>query len=256
MSPKDFYAEDLAYIHHVGFPDMIEGAAPALLDEFRRRGWNDGLVVDLGCGGGAWSRRLTDAGFQAWGCDISPSMVAIARATAPHAEFEVASLFETSIPSCRAVTALGEGFNYGMAGADPAACLAVPFTRIAQALPLGGLFAFDLVVQPGADARQESALPMSYRRWKSAEDWAVLMAVEENIELRSLTRDVVIFREVEGAYRRSEERHVIGIPTVGEVLGQLDAAGFTAESSDHYGAFQVMPRRATFMATRRAGSST
>ncbi|MGB0952497.1 MAG: class I SAM-dependent methyltransferase [Planctomycetota bacterium] len=241
---EELYAEDLAYIHHVGFPDMIDGASAPLLQEFADRGIHDGLIVDLGCGGGGWSRRLTDAGYQAWGCDISPSMIALARATAPAAQFEVASLFDAELPPCRAVTALGEGFNYGMSGTDPAATMRDALMRIADALPPGGLFVFDLVIRD-ADA------PMAYRNWKIGEDWAILIEVHEDLKAHSLSRDATLFREVDGHYRRSQECHVIGVPAAEDVLQQLDQAGFDAEVRDGYGNFKVLNRRAAFYATRR-----
>lgn len=242
---ETIYAEDLAYIHHVGFPDMIDGASTPLLQEFARRGFVDGMVADLGCGGGAWSKHLTDAGFAAWGCDASPAMIEIARSTAPQAHFEVASLFETEMPPCLAVTALGEGFNYGMSGTDPAATMAEPLARVAEALQPGGLLAFDLVVRD-VDA------PMQYRNWKSAEDWSILIEVEEDLEARNLTRDAILFREVDGHYRRSEERHIIGVPAIEDVVTRLDQAGFDARVRDSYGDFRVLDRRAVFYATKRA----
>lgn len=242
--PLPFYAEDLAYIHHVGFPDLIDGAAGPLLQELASRGIHDGRVVDLGCGGGAWSKRLLDAGYQAWGCDISPSMVALARQTAPTSTFEAVSLFRAEIPACVAATALGEGFNYGLSGTDPAADLAAPLDRIAQALAPGGLLAFDLVIR-------DPDAPMAYRSWKTGADWAVLIEVAEDLEARNLTRSVTLFRQVDGAYRRSEEQHVIGVPTVEEVLHRLEQAGFDAIAQDGYGDYPVMDRRAVFYATRR-----
>lgn len=239
---QQLYAEDLAYIHHVGFPEMIDGASAPLLQELQQRGIHDGLIVDLACGGGAWSRNLTEAGYEAWGCDISASMVALARTAAPAAKFEVASLYETEIPPCRAITALGEGFNYGMRGKDPAAAMATPLQRIAKALEPGGFLAFDLVIR-------NTEAPMAYRNWKTGEDWAILIEVHEDLEARSLTRDTTVFRKIDHAYRRSHECHVIGVPAAEDVLHQLDRAGFEAEMREGYGAFRVMNRRAAFFAT-------
>ncbi|MCG8355276.1 MAG: class I SAM-dependent methyltransferase, partial [Kiloniellales bacterium] len=63
------YQEDLAYIHHVGFGDLVQGATPGLLHKLREAGIDHGLVVDLGCGGGLWLRALLDAGYVALGVD-------------------------------------------------------------------------------------------------------------------------------------------------------------------------------------------
>ncbi|MEW5927683.1 MAG: hypothetical protein AB1941_09365 [Gemmatimonadota bacterium] len=52
------YREDLASVHHVGFGDFAEGAAPGVLALLRQAGIREGLVVDLGCGSGVWARAL------------------------------------------------------------------------------------------------------------------------------------------------------------------------------------------------------
>ena len=46
------------------------------------------------------------------GLDISPAMIEIARRRVPEAEFHVQSFLQFRLPTCRAVTALGEVFNY------------------------------------------------------------------------------------------------------------------------------------------------
>ena len=55
---SEWYGEDLAYIHDVGFGDFALGAAPGMLEILRRSGIRGALVVDLGCGSGLWAREL------------------------------------------------------------------------------------------------------------------------------------------------------------------------------------------------------
>src|SRR5437016_5137689 len=106
------FDEDLAYIHDVGYDFHAKGLAPALLRLFETTGLAGSTVVDLGCGSGIWAAYLEAAGFHAVGVDLSPAMIALARRRAPAAEFHVASLVDFSIPSCRAITALGEVVCY------------------------------------------------------------------------------------------------------------------------------------------------
>uniref|UniRef100_B8HTM1 Uncharacterized protein n=1 Tax=Cyanothece sp. (strain PCC 7425 / ATCC 29141) TaxID=395961 RepID=B8HTM1_CYAP4 len=47
---KEWYREDLAYIHDVGHSDYALKSAPAILDILIQNNIREGLVVDLGCG--------------------------------------------------------------------------------------------------------------------------------------------------------------------------------------------------------------
>src|SRR6516165_376478 len=112
MIPADAYQDDLAHIHDTGFGGFARGSAPGLLSLLRQNGIREGVVVDLGCGSGIWARALADSGYEVVGVDISPAMIALARQRVPEATFHVQSFVEFPIPGCRAVTALGEVFNY------------------------------------------------------------------------------------------------------------------------------------------------
>ena len=48
-------------------------------------------IVDLGCGSGAFTRLLSDAGFAVEGVDLSPRLVALARRMHPHIAFAKAT---------------------------------------------------------------------------------------------------------------------------------------------------------------------
>ncbi|MFD5829529.1 class I SAM-dependent methyltransferase [Lentzea sp. NPDC060358] len=54
----------------------------------------DGPVADVGCGPGDITARLHGLGVDAFGIDLSPAMVALARATHPGLRFEVGSMTE------------------------------------------------------------------------------------------------------------------------------------------------------------------
>src|SRR5512138_3479628 len=99
----DYYQDDLAFIHDVGYGEFARAAAPGLLNIFAGCGIRDGLVVDLGCGSGLWAEQLIKRGFDVLGIDISEAMIRLARQRAPQARFRVASLFQADLPACRAV---------------------------------------------------------------------------------------------------------------------------------------------------------
>jgi predicted RNA methylase len=64
------YRKDLAYVHDAGFGRLAANAAALLIGALRKGGAEDGLVVDLCCGSGPLSRRLSDAGYDILGVSI------------------------------------------------------------------------------------------------------------------------------------------------------------------------------------------
>ena len=237
------YRDDLSYIHHVGFGGLAGGAAPGLLGLLWEAGIREGLVVDLGCGSGLWARELTAAGYEALGIDSSAAMIELARSVAPRARFVQASLFDAELPRCDAVTALGEPFSYIPEGMEEPPPLADLFERVAQALRPGGLFVFDLVVR---SARR----PMLYRTWQEGEDWAVLVEVAEDLPRSRLTREIVTFRRLGEAWRRSQETHRVATYDRAEIERELRRAGFSVRASRKYGTYELPPRRLAFRARR------
>jgi 2-polyprenyl-3-methyl-5-hydroxy-6-metoxy-1,4-benzoquinol methylase len=85
-----FYAEDLAYIHDVGFLDFAQRAAPAVLRTLRRRCAAGTHVVEIGCGSGGLTQKLAEAGYCVLGVDVSPAMIRLARRKVPAADLRVA----------------------------------------------------------------------------------------------------------------------------------------------------------------------
>ena len=88
----DAYRDDLAFIHDAGFGGMARAAGPVLVNALRKRGFDGGLVVDLGCGSGILSQAMAEAGYDVLGIDISPAMIALARERVPTGTFRVGSL--------------------------------------------------------------------------------------------------------------------------------------------------------------------
>ncbi len=57
-----------------------------------------GLVADLGCGPGRITAHLAHLGLTAFGIDLSPGMVDVARLAHPHLRFDVGSMAALDIP--------------------------------------------------------------------------------------------------------------------------------------------------------------
>ncbi len=239
------YARDLAYIHHHGFGDFAQLSAPGLLRIFREAGIHRGLVVDLGCGSGIWARALLDNGYDVLGIDPSAGMLELARQQAPAASFLQRSAYRTALPPCVAVTAIGEVLSYHRRPVRGSSRLPALFRRVAQALPPGGLFVFDLLMAEGNS-------PMAYRSWRQAVDWAVLFEALERRRGRWLARDNITFRRIDQGFRRAAERHWLRLHRASEVTRALVAAGFNVRLTRRYGAKPLAHRRLGFLARKRA----
>jgi SAM-dependent methyltransferase len=233
------YGEDLAAIHDAGFGDWAQHAANVLLAHAP-----PGLVVDLGCGTGILAQQLGKAGRPVLGVDLSPAMLAIARRRAPKARFRQESLLDADLPPCAAVAIVGEGVNYITDGVRHAVRLRQLFRRIHAALQPGGVLLLD-AAGPGRASRG------AVQTWHDGLGW--LVAAEARERGAKLTRRIVAFRSVEGAWRRSDETHALRLIEPKRLKADLEAAGFEARRLDGYGALRLPKGHAAFVARKPSG---
>lgn len=216
---SSFYGADQAAIHDARFGDLAVEAAATVVEHLRAAGRRDGTVVDLGCGSGILARRVSDAGFDVLGVDLSEDMLALAARNAPTARFLHASLADVDLPPAVAVTAIGEALNYAT---DPRAGLATleqVAERVATALVPGGLFLFDVATPGRHGARVDE-------RFHDHGEWALHRRAEERADGSALERMIVIFRRDGELYRRTDEHHVLRLYEPDAVEAALRRAGF------------------------------
>ena len=239
---EPIYGQDLAYIQAAAYGTLARGAAPEVLRRLAGAAIPVHSVVDVGCGAGTLTAALVQAGFEATGIDTSAALLEIARAAAPAANFVHASAYAAEIPACEAVVALGEPLTYHAAGADADSLVSEFFQRVADALPDGGPFIFDMI-EPGEPS-------LAGRFWSSGEDWAVLVEVTEDPAARALVRGIELFRRVGGLYRRGREVHSVRLFDAPTLESRLVRCGFAVETAQAYGTHALGPRRRAFFATR------
>jgi SAM-dependent methyltransferase len=237
------YGSDLAWIHATGYAGLARGAAPEIVRLLQSAAIPVQSVVDAGCGAGALTRKLVDAGFDVTGIDSSEGLLAIARTSVPRARFLNASLYDADIPPCQAVIALGEALTYHADGADADRLVDDWFRRAAVALPSGGMLIFD-VIETGEPA-------LAGRSWNSGGDWAVLVETSENQASRALIRTIETFRRVGRLYRRGREIHHVRLFGAGEMRDWLAGCGFAVRTAQAYGGHALAPRRRAFFCTLR-----
>ena len=239
------YQRDLACIHDAGFTFDLHIAGPWLLKTFRHHGIRKGRVIDVGCGSGVWARMLTDAGFEVMGIDISPAMLSLARKRAPEARFVRGSFLEIPLPSCSAITALGEVVNYMFDPRNTSLGLDRFFRRVGHALPPGGVFIFDAAL-PGR-------APQPYTRHVESKkkDWMIVVRVEEDARRPLLTRHMTMFRRVGKSFRRSEEVHRQRLYPKAEIVSRLERAGFKVFTLAGYRRAEFARGQAGFLCQKR-----
>jgi SAM-dependent methyltransferase len=223
------YRDDLAWIHHAGFSEFAESAAPGILTMLGDR---RGLVVDVGCGSGVLARELTRAGFDVLGVDASPAMIALARETAPNARFVVGSLESVDLPPCVAITAIGEVLNYATLDGVRAF-----FARAARATEM---LIFDIA--------ERGSYPPHDERRVGGENWSVI-AIKDS-DGHHLTRRVLTFREIDGEVRRDEEVHELELYKRETIVAMLREVGFKTHVRRSYGSYRLPKGHAVFFGLR------
>lgn len=244
---ESLYQSDLAYVHATAFETVTRGAASEIVRRLRSSNADIRRIMDIGCGAGPLTRALVKAGFDVTGVDTSADLLEIARANVPAAHFIHASAYDVLIEDYDAVVAIGEPLTYHSEAANADNLVSTLFQRIADALPPGGLFIFD-VIGLGKPS-------LVSRIWRSSDDWAVLVETTEDQNDRSLIRDIEVFRSVGDAYRRSREVHRVRLFDVLSLRNELAARGFAVGTSQSYGSQPLPPRRCAFFATRLATTS-
>jgi len=142
---EPLYNQDLAHIHAAAFGNLAQGAAPEIIRLLKCAAAQIRRVVDVGCGAGPLSAALVEAGFEVTGIDTSAELLAIARTAIPRAHFLHGSVYETQIPACEAIVALGEPLTYHADGSDADTLVESFFRAASDVLPVGGMLIFDVI---------------------------------------------------------------------------------------------------------------
>jgi SAM-dependent methyltransferase len=109
-----------------------------------------GPVADIGCGSGRITAHLAELGIDAFGIDLSPAMVAVARREHPALQFEVGSMESLVTPDA----ALGGIVAWYSIIHTPASRLPAVFAEFHRVLTAGGLLL--LAFQVGDEPRHLS----------------------------------------------------------------------------------------------------
>ena len=202
--------------------------------------------LGLGCGSGAFCRRLAQAGYRMSGADRSPEMLAAAENLARSEGVRV-SFFSADAACLRApsqydfILAPNDVYNY-----VPPTRLGGAFRHVALCLKKGGIFWFDVSSAHklcekvantiSADDREE----VTYLSFNRKEGDKVIM-------------DVTLFvKREDGAFDRFDETHTQYIHGEAEIAAALSGAGFELLSAEgHLGEEKTQSDRWNFLCRKK-----
>lgn len=241
--PDVSYRANLALVHDRGFGAHADACAPGILEllaPVRDRG---GLVVELGCGSGALTRHLLDAGHRVLATDASAAMVDLARERCPDAEgLRRLVLPDDPIPEADAVVAVGHVLSY----LPDEAALWRALADAADALSPAGVLALDLCDLELGRARADTA-PSS----RVEEDWAIVVDYSLPSPDRFVRAITTFVRSEDRTFRRDDERHVNVLIDTRTVPDWLAQQGVTAEVRPSFGAEKLPPGLVAVVGHRR-----
>ena len=222
-----YYRSDLALVHHLGFASHANRCAPGVLSLLERVRTRDGVVLELGCGSGALTRHLVEAGHRVIATDASPAMLELARDVVPTGvELRRLVLPDDPLPAADAIVSLGHLLNY----LPNEAAIEQSLVAVADALRPGGVLAFDV-----CDLRWGELRRGQQNSGSVGDDWAVI--TEYSIpKANRYVRDITTFvRNPDGSWRRDRERHDNVLVDVTEVLGLLSEHDVEARAGPRLG---------------------
>ena len=201
--------------------------------------------LDVGCGGGYFTRALQRAGYEMTGMDVSLEMLDRAQRTALkegiRGEYIHGDVAGTRLARKYSfATAINDCINY----VEPERLLKA-FKNVHGCLQKGGVFLFDI---------------SSPKKFAEKLNGAVNVDDREDITYFSFTRfdgrqatlDVSLFvKNADGSYIRQDETHVQYAHTEEEILETLQQAGFAKVSVEgHLGEDKAQSDRLVFLAEK------
>jgi len=124
------------YAKQVKTPAELDPLSRAMLAAFAEvvRVTGCGVVADMGCGPGRVTAHLTELGVSAFGIDLSPKMIELARQAYPDLSFSVGSMTELAIKDGE----LGGILAYYSTHHTPPELLPIVYAEFHRALAPGG----------------------------------------------------------------------------------------------------------------------
>ncbi|MBQ8395106.1 MAG: methyltransferase domain-containing protein [Clostridia bacterium] len=219
MERKAAYVNLAKWFEYLNDDCGYENWSKYLLEKLRADDLTDGL--DVGCGGGWFTRAFGRAGYSMTGLDISAEMLDFAQETAlkegVRGEYLLGDITKFRSPKkFTFVTAINDCFNY-----IPKTKLDGAFKNIRSVLQKDGILLFD--ISSPRKFREKIANTVSV---DDRDDVTYFSFNRE--ETDGVTMDVTLFvKRPDGGYERLDETHRQYLHTEEEILAALQRNGFT-----------------------------
>lgn len=202
--------------------------------------------LDVGCGGGWFTRAFERNGYSMTGMDLSAQMLDFAREQGLkeglRSEYILGDITKVKLlKRFDFVTAINDCINY-----IPKEKLRAAFKNVASALKKKGVFLFDISSERKFREKIANTVCADDR-----ED--VTYLAFNKTEQDKTTMDVTLFvKRKDGAFDRLDETHVQYIYSVQEIQSALEECGFTLMSMEgHLGENASISDRICFTAIRK-----
>ncbi|SHJ18650.1 Methyltransferase domain-containing protein [Parasporobacterium paucivorans DSM 15970] len=228
---ENSYMESYTYLSAVYdiFMDNIpyDAWGKFIVSELKKRGIDDGLILDLGCGTGIMSEILAGAGYDVIGVDSSAEMLAVASAKAAESGNEILYLCQDMrefelYGTVRAVVSVCDALNYILEKEE----LVRTFFLVSNYLDPGGVFIFDMTTP--AEYEEIADDVIAENRDECSFIWENDFDPESSLNRYDLT---LFIRDEAGKYDKYDETHVERAYTEEEVRAALIEAGLAYQSS-------------------------
>lgn len=201
--------------------------------------------LDVGCGGGYFTRALQRHGYQMTGMDVSAEMLDKAQRTAfsegVRSEYILGDVSKGKIARKYSfVTAINDCFNYVEKGR-----LKTALKNVYGALKKGGIFLFDVSSEKKFREKFMDAVNVDDR-----DDVTYFSFARLDGEIATL--DVTLYvKGKDRKYERFDERHVQYVYTEAELSAALEEIGFTVlRVEGHLGENKSISDRLVFLAQK------
>ena len=214
--------DPFARVYNLHWGSYAERVAPILEHLVLRHLPAQAAVLDLCCGTGQLAARLSEDGYEVTGVDVSSSMVEIAKANAPRADFQVQDA-RHALPDrgFAAVFSTFDSLNHMMTLED----LTLVFSNVREVLGAQGRFAFDLNMAAAFEARWHGTFAYI------EDDHVCALRSSHDVATRTGVMDLTIFELAGNAWTRADLSLVQRWYAEDDVLAALGAAGFSDSRS-------------------------
>ena len=243
MERKAAYANLAKWFEYLNDDCGYENWSQYLLSKLRVYPLTNGL--DVGCGGGWFTRAFQRTGYQMTGLDVSAEMLDFAQAQAVkegvRSEYLLGDITKFRTPKkFTFITAINDCINY-----IPKAKLPAAFKNMKNALQKGGVLLFD--VSSPRKFREKIANTVSVDDRDDVTYFSFNRA-----ETDGATMEVTLFvKRPDGVYERLDETHRQYLHGEEEVRAVLEESGFTVlEVTGHLGEDKETSDRLVFLAQK------